>query len=79
MVVDGKWSIVGSANFDYRSRQLDEENAFGILDRGLANRLVGIFRTDVEHAKEIKLGDWRRRSVFLRIVQHLAQALDKQS
>jgi cardiolipin synthase A/B len=79
MVVDGKWSVIGSPNLDYRSRQLDEENAFGILDRGLANQLVSVFRSDVEDATEIKLDEWRRRSVLLRMVQHLAQVLDKQS
>jgi len=79
MVVDRKWSIIGSANLDYRSRQLDEENAFGILDRGLANQLVTVFRGDVAHANEIKLDEWHRRNVFLKMVQHLAQVLDKQS
>ena len=79
MVVDGSWSIIGSPNLNYRSRQLDEENAFGILDRELANQLVSIFRADVEDATEIKLDEWRRRSVLLRMVQHLAQVLDKQS
>jgi len=33
LVIDGAWSIVGSPNLNSRSRQLDEENAFGILDR----------------------------------------------
>jgi cardiolipin synthase A/B len=79
MVVDRKWSVIGSANLDYRSRQLDEENAIGILDIELANRLVGIFHGDLEHAEEIKLEEWRHRSVLLKMVQHLAQVLNKQS
>ncbi len=79
MVVDGKWSVIGSPNLNYRSRQLDEENAFGILDRTLANQLVTAFREDVRHADEIRLDEWRRRSVLLKLIQHLAQVLDKQS
>jgi cardiolipin synthase len=79
MVVDRKWSVIGSANLDYRSRQLDEENAIGILDSELANRLLANFHADIEHADEIKLDEWRNRSVFLKMVQHLAQVLNKQS
>jgi len=79
MVVDRKWSIIGSPNLNYRSRQLDEENAFGILDEGLANRLVAVFRADIKHANEIKLEEWQQRSVFLKTLQRLSQILDKQS
>jgi cardiolipin synthase A/B len=79
MVVDRKWSVIGSPNLNYRSRQLDEENAVGILDRGLADKLVDVFHTDVEHANEIKLDEWQRRSVFLKALQRLSQILDKQS
>ena len=79
MVVDRNWSVIGSPNLNYRSRQLDEENALGILDRGLANQLVAVFRADVEHANEIQLDEWQRRNVFLKMLQRLAQVLDKQS
>jgi len=79
MVVDRKWSVIGSPNLNYRSRQLDEENAFGILDRGLANKLVDAFHADVKRADEIKLAEWQSRSVFLKALQRLSQILDKQS
>ena len=32
-VIDGQRSIIGSPNLNSRSRELDEENAFGISDR----------------------------------------------
>lgn len=79
VVVDGRWSIIGSPNLNSRSRQLDEENAFGILDTRLAQQLEAAFRTDIEQADQIALETWRRRNVFLRVVQLFARILDRQS
>jgi len=79
MVVDRKWSVIGSPNLNYRSRQLDEENVYGILDIDLAEQLVNVFFADVEHADDIKLDDWCNRNIFFRIVQPLARVFDKQS
>jgi cardiolipin synthase len=77
MVVDAQWSVIGSPNLNYRSRQLDEENAFGILDEGLAERLVHIFETDARNADGIQLQEWKRRSVVWRVVERFSQFLDK--
>jgi cardiolipin synthase A/B len=79
MVVDRHWSVIGSPNLNYRSRQLDEENAQGILDRTFAEQLVKVFVADAAQADQIKLDQWRRRNVLLKIVQRLSQIIDKQS
>jgi cardiolipin synthase A/B len=79
MVVDREWSIIGSPNLNSRSRQLDEENAQGILDKRFGEQLINVFLTDLEHSDEIKLDDWRRRNFLWRFVERLAQVLDKQS
>jgi cardiolipin synthase len=79
VIVDGAWSIIGSANLNSRSRLLDEENAQGILDTALSERLTECFLSDLEQSVEIRLEEWQRRSVFLKFVQRLAQILDKQS
>jgi cardiolipin synthase len=79
VVVDGLWSVIGSPNLNSRSRQLDEENAFGILDATLAKQLEEIFLADVKKSDEITLETWRERNVFLRIVQLFARVLDQQS
>jgi cardiolipin synthase len=78
-VIDGSWSVIGSPNLNYRSRQLDQENAIGILDRGLASRLRQEFLTDTTKAKAIDLKDWRRRNPFERMVEWFARVLDQQS
>ena len=78
MVVDGQWSMIGTPNLNYRSRQLDEENAFGILDRRLAEQLVGVFHADAEKAEPIQLDRWSRRNTVWRFVERFAQFFDKQ-
>ena len=79
MVVDGEWSVIGSPNLNYRSRQLDEENAIGILDKQLGTQLSNVFQADIKQADQIQLDEWRRRNIFVRFAQRLAQVLDKQS
>jgi cardiolipin synthase len=79
MVVDGRWSVIGSPNLNSRSRQLDEENAFGILDRAFAAELEKTFREDIRNADEIRLEEWRRRNPFMKFIQLLARGLDQQS
>ena len=79
LAVDGKWSIVGSPNLNSRSRELDEENAFGILDASLGARLDEIFIADLRHSKEITSDAWRRRNPLLRVLQAASRVLDQQS
>jgi cardiolipin synthase len=62
VVVDGKWSVVGSANMDIRSRELNLENVLGILDEGFARDLERTFLKDLEHAEEITLDEWNSRT-----------------
>jgi cardiolipin synthase A/B len=79
IVVDGLWSIVGSPNMNSRSRLLDEENAFGILDRDFAQRLQAEFTADLGQSVEIRLEEWSRRPFPLRALQLFARILDQQS
>jgi cardiolipin synthase len=78
-VVDGVWSMVGSPNLNTRSRQLDEENVFGVLDRTFARELDDIFLADLAQSREIQLDAWRRRNPLLKLVQSLSRILDQQS
>ena len=38
-VVDRAWSIVGSANLDERSMELNEENVLGVADQAFAQAI----------------------------------------
>jgi cardiolipin synthase len=64
MVVDGTWSVVGSANFDNRSLELNDELIVGVQDDELAARLVQDFETDLEKSVRIDADTWPNRSLW---------------
>lgn len=78
MVVDSAWSIVGSANLDERSMELNEENVLGIADRDFAKCIEEGVLADYARSREIDLGQWRKRSIFRRGMERLAKALIEQ-
>jgi cardiolipin synthase len=61
MMVDGTWSIVGSANFDNRSLELNDEMNVAVSERGFAARLLQDFEQDLRVSKKLDLETWRRR------------------
>lgn len=78
VVIDSVWSIVGSANLDIRSMELNEENVLGILDRGFAAELERAFERDLQRACEIMLNEWKRRGIGARLVERCAGLLSEQ-
>lgn len=78
VVVDDGWSIVGSANLDERSMELNEENVLGIADREFARAVSDGVESDFARSREIRLDQWRRRSIFRRGLETIAKALIEQ-
>jgi cardiolipin synthase len=78
IVVDGKWSVVGSANMDVRSIELNVENVLGILDPGFAHTLETTFQDDLKRAREVRLEEWRRRGSWARVKEWVASRLAEQ-
>jgi cardiolipin synthase A/B len=70
MVVDGSWSMFGSANFDNRSLELNDEMNVAVRDPELASRLQRDFQQDLARAKKLDLGEWRRRSILEKAREH---------
>ncbi len=77
-VVDGAWSVVGSANLDERSMELNEENVLGIADREFAQSVEEGLTKDFSRSHEIKLEEWRKRSVFRRGMEWFCKILIEQ-
>jgi cardiolipin synthase len=65
-VVDGALSIVGSANFDNRSFELNDELNIAVFDRGFASRLLEDFARDLERSARLDLETWRSRPLHIR-------------
>lgn len=74
LVVDGSWSVIGSANMDNRSRKLNDEVVLGISDAGFAARLEQVIAADEAHARPVALAQWRQRNVFDHALEWLALA-----
>ncbi|MFL5401475.1 MAG: phospholipase D-like domain-containing protein [Gemmatimonadales bacterium] len=78
VVVDGAWSVVGSSNLDERSMELNEENVLGISDPDFAAAIEQGLTEDFTRSREIRLEEWRRRSLRRRIFERAAKALIEQ-
>ncbi len=61
MTIDGVWCAIGSANFDDRSFEINDEITLGFKDAATAKRLDEIFQKYAPHCHEIKLEAWRKR------------------
>jgi cardiolipin synthase len=78
VVVDDAWAIVGSANMDERSMELNEENVLGIDDVGFARAVVDGVEADLARSREVNLDQWRQRPFYQRTLERLAKALLEQ-
>jgi cardiolipin synthase len=77
-VVDSAWSIVGSANMDERSMELNEENVLGIADREFARSIEEGLSADYTRSREITLERWKKRSIVRKALERLAKSLIEQ-
>lgn len=66
MVVDETWSMFGTANFDNRSLELNDEVNVAMRDRGLVAALASTFEADIKRAKVLTLDEWRKRGLLER-------------
>ena len=69
IVSDDYLSVIGSANMDYRSFQLDYEVNAYIFDEEMALRNKRIFQDDLEICEEISLDRWLRRPWYQKLGQ----------
>ncbi len=66
MTVDGAWSAVGSANFDNRSFQLNDEATLCVTSEDFAARLTEQFERDLEVSERIVPARWNSRGPLQR-------------
>ncbi|HET7692915.1 MAG TPA: phospholipase D-like domain-containing protein [Gemmatimonadota bacterium] len=78
VIVDRDWAIVGSANFDNRSFELNYEVVVAGEDTVLVADLEGSMRADMRRSKEITLKDVQEWSILERGRDRLASALREQ-
>ncbi|HEY0876123.1 MAG TPA: phospholipase D-like domain-containing protein [Vicinamibacterales bacterium] len=66
LVVDGIWSMFGSANFDNRSLELNDELNVAVSSRDLASRLLADMEQDLKVSRRLELAAWRDRSLLMK-------------
>jgi cardiolipin synthase len=66
LVVDGVWSMFGSANFDNRSLELNDELNVAVSSRELAARFLQDFERDLRVSSRLELGRWRERPLLMK-------------
>ena len=78
LVVDDAWSVIGSANMDERSMELNEENIVGVADGTLARAIAEGLEVDFARSKEVSLDQWRKRPPWQRGLEAVAKVLIEQ-
>jgi cardiolipin synthase A/B len=71
LVVDNVLSIIGSANFDNRSLELNDELNIALFDQAVASRLRQDFEQDLKRSNKLTLEEWRSRPPHIRAREKL--------
>jgi cardiolipin synthase len=73
LVTDGKLSIVGSANMDHRSFELNFEVNVIVYDQQFAEDMRKVFFADLEEAEKIDPEQWYKRSAYRQFPERVAR------
>ena len=79
MTVDGQVANVGSANFNSRSLNCDEEINMVIFDPSIVRTLDGHFDDDLERSVRIDPSRWKQRSLLQHVKEKLVAPLRRVS
>lgn len=72
LIIDNRVAMVGTANMDLRSFDLNFEVNAILYDRTLAMQLSDIFKEDLKEAEKIELKRWIRRPVYQKFFEKTA-------
>jgi cardiolipin synthase len=75
MVADRKMAIVGTANMDFRSFDLNFEVNAIVYDTEIAGQLSNIFFEDLKDAEKIDAIVWNNRLWYKRLLEKIARLL----
>jgi cardiolipin synthase A/B len=73
LVADSQLSMVGTANMDYRSFDLNFEVNAIIYDGPFAVKLRKVFFEDLKHAKKINALHWNKRPFYHQLAERIAR------
>ena len=73
LVADGNLSIIGTANMDYRSFELNFEVNVLLYDRSIGEKLRNVFFKDLEDAEKIDTDAWCKRPAYKQLPERIAR------
>ena len=73
LVADGRLSVVGTANMDYRSFELNFEVNVLLYDEVISKKLRAVFFNDLEDAQKIDADSWYRRPAYKQLPEKIAR------
>jgi len=75
LLVDDRWLIVGSANFDNRSFQLNDELNLHVFDSELIAWHARLFETNLQDCHALTRDEWSQRPLKTRLLEWLSDHL----
>jgi cardiolipin synthase len=75
VVADGQLAIIGTANMDHRSFELNFEVNSMIYDTKIAQQLRDAFFNDIKDAVKINPNTWKKRTLFKQLPEKLCRLL----
>lgn len=73
LTVDGRWSLVGSANLDCRSFFLNFEAGMALYDAQIASELEQQFTQDAADSRQITVEEWAHRPQYHVMAENLCR------
>lgn len=74
-VADGAYCMVGTANLDYRSFDLNFEVNALMYDEIFAGQLTHVFYNDLDNASKIEIESWLLRPKYIRLFEKVARLI----
>ncbi|MFT3748527.1 MAG: cardiolipin synthase [Agriterribacter sp.] len=75
LVADRKLSVVGTANMDYRSFDLNFEVNAIVYDKEIANQMADVFYNDIKDAELVDIEKWDKRPLYKEMIEKTARLI----
>lgn len=75
LVADKKMAIVGTANMDHRSFDLNFEVNAIVYDEEIAKELTDVFYLDIKDAEKIDVNNWEGRPLYKQMMERTARLI----
>ncbi len=75
LIIDGEFSLVGTANLDERSLNLNYETSAAVYSASFADAMKNIIHEDINLSDEVLLTQWLQRPVKERLLENLASLM----